>query len=356
MARRGPVRDLRPGRAGRRPATGHRYPAAGVANEVFGAAAHGQKPPVPQTQPSTSPAPRSGSRGARGAPPPAPATVVIATRDRAPELRRTLGRLAGLPDRPAIVVVDNASRDGTPAMVRREFPAATLIALRRNEGACARNLGVRQARTPLVALADDDSWWAPGALARAAEVLDAHPRVGLLAGRILVGPEQADDPVNALMAASPLPSAGLPGPRVLGFLGCAAVLRREAYTDVGGFSRLLFIGGEEQLFAYDLAAAGWAACYRPDIVAHHHPSAVRDPAARWRQTARNRALVAWLRRPLRCALAETSRLAARAARDPGAARALGGLAVRLPRAVAARRPLPPDVEAGIRLLGDDHAG
>jgi GT2 family glycosyltransferase len=285
-----------------------------------------------------------------------PATVVIASRNRGAELCHTLERLSMLPERPPVVVVDNGSRDGTAAMVRHRFPGTELIALRRNRGAWARNLGVLRARTPLVALADDDSWWAPGALAAAAAVLEASPRVGLLAARILVGPGHAPDEVNAVMAASPLPSDGLPGPRVMGFLGCGAVVRREAYLAVGGFSRLLFIGGEEQLLAYDLAAAGWAACYRPDVVAYHHPSAARQPATRRYQEARNRALVAWLRRPLRCALTETGGLTRRAAHDPIAARALGGLAVRLPQALLGRRPLPADVETAIRALGADHAG
>jgi GT2 family glycosyltransferase len=285
-----------------------------------------------------------------------PATVVIATRNRGAELCRTLERLSSLPERPPVVVVDNDSQDGTAAMVRHRFPGIELIALRRNCGAWARNLGVLRARTPLIALADDDSWWAPGALATAAAVLEASPRVGLLAARILVGPDQTPDEVNAVMAASPLPSGGLPGPRVMGFLGCGAVVRREAYLAVGGFSRLLFIGGEEQLFAYDLAAAGWAACYRPDIVAYHHPSPSRQPATRRYQEARNRALVAWLRRPLGCALTETGGLTRQAAHDPIAARALGGLAVRLPRALLGRRLLPADVETAIQALGADHAG
>lgn len=283
-------------------------------------------------------------------------TVVIATCNRGRELCRTLERLAALPEQPPVVVVDNGSRDGTASMVRGRFPGAELIALRRNRGAWARNLGVLRARTRFIALTDDDSWWAPGSLSAAASVLRASPQVGLLAARILVGPAEVPDPVNAVMAASPLPSAGLPGPRVLGFLGCGSVVRKEAFLTAGGFSRLLFIGGEEQLLSYDLAAAGWAACYRPDIVAYHHPSASRQPATRRYQEARNRALVAWLRRPVRCAMTETARLARRAARDAIAARALGGLAVRLPLALLGRRPLPPEVEAAVRALGDDHAG
>jgi GT2 family glycosyltransferase len=283
-------------------------------------------------------------------------TVIIATRNRRPELQGTLEQLTVLPERPPIVVVDNGSSDGTAAMVHSRFPDTELIRLPRNRGAWARNLGVCRAQTPLVALTDDDSWWAPGSLATAARVLEASPQVGLLAARILVGPQLEPDPVNAVMAASPLSSAGLPGPRVLGFLGCGAVARRDAYLAAGGFSRLLFIGGEEQLLAYDLAARGWAACYLPDIVAHHHPSAVREPGTRAGQVTRNRVLVAWLRRPVRCALAETGRLARRAGREPTAARALAGLAARLPLALLGRRRLPGEVEAAVQTLGADHAG
>ena len=278
-------------------------------------------------------------------------SVVIATRNRCAELTRTLRHLSALPERPHLVVVDNASSDGTAAVVQKRFPGAELVALRRNRGAWARNVGVTRCRTAYVALSDDDSWWEPGSLATAAAVLDACPRAGLLAARVLVGTASRPDPANAAMSASPLPRSGLPGPRILGFLGCAAVFRREAFLAAGGFSRLLFHGGEEQLLAYDLAALGWPACYFPDVVARHHPSPARDDAERARQLSRNRVLVAWMRRPFRHAAAETASLAGRARCEPVAARALAGALARLPVALAQRRVLPPDVEAAVRLLG-----
>jgi GT2 family glycosyltransferase len=278
-------------------------------------------------------------------------SVVIATWNRCAELVRTLRQLTALPERPRLVVVDNASTDGTAAAVREGFPGAELVVLRRNRGAWARNVGVRRCASRYVAFSDDDSWWEPGSLATATAVLDACPQAGLLAARVLVGAASRPDPANAAMSASPLPRHGLPGPRILGFLGCAAVVRREAFLAAGGFSRLLFHGGEEQLLAYDLAAAGWPACYVPDMVARHHPSPVRDEVARACQLSRNRVLVAWMRRPARRAAHETARLAHRARHEPAAARALAGAMARLPAALAQRRALPAEVEAAVRLLG-----
>src|SRR5690242_13845141 len=94
-------------------------------------------------------------------------TVVVATRDRRTELSRTLGHLARLPERPEVIVVDNASRDGTARLVRDEHPRVRLLRLSRNMGASARSAGVLAATTPHVAFSDDDSWWAPGSLAAA---------------------------------------------------------------------------------------------------------------------------------------------------------------------------------------------
>ena len=280
-------------------------------------------------------------------------TVVVMTRNRRAGLLRSLRELAALPERPPVVVVDNGSDDGSVAAVRAQFPAVTVLAQPRNLGAPARNVGVRHATTPYVAFADDDSWWCPGALALAAWHFAEHPRLGVVVGRTLIGPEGRPDPLNAVLAGSPLGvRPGAPGPAVLGFLACAAVVRRECYLAAGGFSDLLFFLGEESLLAWDAAAAGWQLAYCPDVVAVHHPSRP-DPAtavARRSLQQRNALLTTWLRRPAGVVARDTLRLARAALRDRTARHALAAAAVRAPRALRHRRLLPPAVERDIRLL------
>lgn len=278
-------------------------------------------------------------------------SVVVVTRNRLPELLVTLAHLRALPERPRVVVVDNASSDGTAAEVRRRHPEVEVVALEENLGAAARNVGVGLLGTPYVAFSDDDSWWEPGALRRAAELLDAHPRLALLAGRILVGPEGREDPICAEMRRSPLPrEPDLPGPPVLGFLACASVVRREAYLSAGGFDPHVFFGGEEELLAADLAAAGWALVYVEEVVCRHHPSTFRDRRRRRRLGIRNALWFAWMRRPAGVAARQTLEVARSALRDPDAGAALIEALGGLPRRLSSRRVLPPSVEEGLEML------
>ena len=75
-------------------------------------------------------------------------SVVVITRNRRERLLRTLSHLTDLPERPTVVVVDNASDDGTPDLVRSRFPHVRVRALPTNQGALARTVGVRAATTP----------------------------------------------------------------------------------------------------------------------------------------------------------------------------------------------------------------
>jgi GT2 family glycosyltransferase len=277
----------------------------------------------------------------------------MSTRDRREEALSSLARLAALPDAPPLVVVDDASRDGTAEAVRDRFPGAVeIIVLLESRGAAARTAGVARARTPYVAFADDDSWYAPGALARAAWLMDSHPRMGLLAARVLVGDDERLDATCRAMAASPLcPRRPLPGPAVLGFLACGAVVRRDAYLQVGGFEGRYGVGGEESLLAMDLAAAGWDLAYVEAVVAHHHPAGGGRRPGRRAAQLRNDLWTAWLRRPAGTAVRRSVALATAAAREPrtlaaGTARALAGL----PWVLRERRALPDHVEAQARAV------
>ena len=278
-------------------------------------------------------------------------SVVVLSRDRGDELLDTLARLSALPERPPIVVVDNGSRDGSPARVAERFPAVRLIALPGNEGAAARTLGVRAARTEYVAFSDDDSWWDPGALHAAVELFDAHPGVGLIGGRVLVGSEERLEPTCAAMASSPLePRPGSPGPRVLGFVACGSIVRRAAYLEAGGFHPRYGVGGEEALLAADLATAGWDLVYAEALVAHHHPSPSRDRGARRRTTVRNDLWSAWLRRPLPAALRRSGELLAGARGDGAARRGVADAVAGMPWVIAERDVLPAGVERDLRRL------
>jgi GT2 family glycosyltransferase len=292
------------------------------------------------------------------------------TWNRRQEVLRSLEELTRLPERPPIFVVDNGSTDGTAAAVKERFPQAEVLSAGGNVGAAARTLGVRHVTAPYVALCDDDVWWEPGALARAADLFDRAPRLAVATARVLIGPQNEEDPVCRELEASPLPrEPGMPGPPLLGFLGGASVVRRSAFLEAGGFEPRFFIGGEEELLAFDLAARGWRLCYVPELVAHHHPSDRREVARRRWHLVRNTLWSAWLRRPLASAVRKTvwmaraqpwdtvddslrrrhgsegGRLTWRATMH-GFAAALAGL----PWVLSRRRVLPDAVERKLRLL------
>lgn len=278
-------------------------------------------------------------------------TVVVITRDRKDELLRTLDLLAQLPEQPPVVVVDNASTDGTAAAVRAAHPHTTLLSPGRNTGAVGRNLAVRQVTTPYVAFCDDDSWWAPGSLRGAADRLDAHPGLAGVVARIVVEPEGTEDPVVAELRHSPVSGPDwLPGPALGSFLAAATCLRVSAFRAAGGFEPRLWLGGEEELLATDLAVHGWWLAFAEDLTIHHAPSRVRDATGRRVDGLRNTLWYTWLRRPLPAALRRTWYLARTVPRDAASARAFARAAAALPWVLANRRPVPARVEARLAAL------
>lgn len=279
--------------------------------------------------------------------------VVMITHDRADELLRSLERLAALPERPRIVVVDNGCTDGTAPRVAERFPRVELIQPGRNLGAAGRTLGVRHVDAPYIAFCDDDTWWDAGSVSRAADLFDAHPRLAVTTARIIVEPGGQEDSICGEMANSPLPAdSELPGHPLMSFLAGASVVRRSAYLQVGGFEPRLFLGGEEELLAVDLAAQGWAMRYVPELVVHHHPSIGRDAHRRRADGIRNTLWFAWLRRPVPSAVRRTLRMARSVPRDWVSARGFSGALAGLPWVLRERKPVPPEVEHRLRLMDE----
>jgi GT2 family glycosyltransferase len=288
-------------------------------------------------------------------PNPARTSFVIASRNRAAELAATITRLLDTTNCP-IILVDNNSEDDSVGNARRiEARSANrlqIIELDSNRGAVGRNVGVAACRTPFVAFCDDDSWWAPDATAIAEEIFDAHPTVGLLAARTKVWPQRRDDPLADELANSALGRRlDLPGPSILGFLACSAMVRKPAFLAAGGFSDILHFRGEEQLLALDLATLGWELCYCPELVAVHHPSALRPTAAAQdARSLRNAVLTTWMRRPIRHCVKATGSLIRAALHHGEHARGAAQALMKLPAVVGQRRRLPASVEQALALL------
>lgn len=275
-------------------------------------------------------------------------TVVLITHNRCEEVLRTLDAMTGLPDAAPIVVADNASRDGTADAIATRFPSVSLLRCDRNLGALARNLAVRQVVTPYVSFCDDDTRWQPGALTRAADLLDAYPGLASVTGRCLVEPDLTEDPITPELRDSPVVGPDwLPGPALLGVMAGLTTFRVSAFRQVGGFSPRMWLGGEEELLAFDLASRGWWMCWDPDVVVHHAPSRSRDPRRRRQLGIRNTLWTLWLRRPAASALRRTRDVLRSAPKDTATLAAVAEAVRGLPWVLTERRVVPRGVEEGL---------
>lgn len=85
-----------------------------------------------------------------------------------------------------VIVVDNASRDGSAAMVAKNFPQVRLIRNSKNVGfAKANNQGVKIATGEYMIFLNDDTEIKSGALEKMATWLDQHPETGIIGARLL---------------------------------------------------------------------------------------------------------------------------------------------------------------------------
>jgi GT2 family glycosyltransferase len=192
-----------------------------------------------------------------------------------------------------VFVVDNVSSDGSPEMIRAEFPWVTLIEMERNLGyGAAANVGVARSDAEFVLLLNSDTRLQPDALVALRDVIDQHPAAGI-AGPRLCNP---DGSLQVSIYPYPTPFQMLAQEsgagrltwltRVSGgrfprrwlhdritlapwLLGAALVIRRSAFDEVGGFDETFFMYYEEVDLCMRMREHGWQILFAPVTTVTH---------------------------------------------------------------------------------------
>jgi len=185
-----------------------------------------------------------------------------------------------------IVVLDNASEDGSAAAVRERFPEVRLIEQRQRAGFGANhNTVIRATSGHYVYVLNEDTTSDDWGLERMVAHLDANPRIAALAPRLEYPDGRLQDsawrfpsPAVAALGLLTLSRAGIvqSGGRetrdVDWAMAAALVLRREALDEVGLFDEEFFIYSEETDLCLRLREAGWRTQYFPSVTVVHHES------------------------------------------------------------------------------------
>ena len=185
-----------------------------------------------------------------------------------------------------IVVLDNASEDGSAEAVRERFPDVHVLAQSFRAGFGANhNTVIRATEGRYVYVLNEDTTAGDWAFDRIVAYLDAHPRVAALGARLVYPDGRLQDSAwrfpTPLVSAVGLLTVGKIGVKQSGgaqpqpvdwVMGAALVLRREALDEVGLFDEDFFLYSEEVDLQFRLRQAGWEVHYFPDATVVHHES------------------------------------------------------------------------------------
>ena len=141
-----------------------------------------------------------------------------------------------------VLVVDNASQDGTPQLVAADYPAARLLANRENRGfgrAC--NQGARAARGELLVFLNPDVFVTPGWLTILVRRVAEHPDAAIICPTTLYPDQPAPIATTSVEEAAAVP-------------GCAMLMPRVAWQALGGFDERIFLYGRYRAVLARLAA------------------------------------------------------------------------------------------------------
>ncbi len=202
-----------------------------------------------------------------------------------------------------VIVVDNASRDGTVDMVRGGFPHVRLIANADNAGFCkANNQGIEIAHGDLLLLLNPDTEVKPCALRALVDFLRTHPEAGV-AGPMLLNTDGSIMPNGHTFPTVRRELMGITGlsqrrkaayeadmygredfsvgTEVDVVCGAALLTRREVVERIGGLDEDLFMFYDEVDFCRRVRSAGWRVFYVPESrITHHWMQSVKQDVIR----------------------------------------------------------------------------
>ncbi len=202
-----------------------------------------------------------------------------------------------------VILVDNGSKDGSVALVERDFPWVKVVALRENMGfAAACNVGAEHAEGDVLALLNNDTEAEPGWLDELVKTLQEHPEAGTAASKILLFDRRGViHSTGDLMGRDGIPrnrgvweeDRGQYDRNLYVFGGCGAAVayRREMWEEIGGFDEDLFMYLEDVDLAWRAQLRGWKAVYSPNARVYHHLSATGGGQVASFYTGRNTMLV-----------------------------------------------------------------
>ena len=189
----------------------------------------------------------------------AQAAFVLPTRNRKKRLLQTLGHISATPGPDMeIVVVDNASEDGTPDVVRREYPNLKLICLDSNVGTTARNIGADATDASVIIMLDDDSYPEAGVVEKLMAAMEDE-RLGIAACMIQLPEGKWEEGGSKFV-----------------HIGCGAAVRKEQFLRYGGYPPVYETYVEEYDLAYRYLADGHAVRFDDSWIVRHEPAARSD--------------------------------------------------------------------------------
>lgn len=206
--------------------------------------------------------------------------AAVLSYNRREALERTLAALSAHPRlRDAdIIVADNASTDGSPAMVAERFPGVRLVALERNLGVAGFNRAAELADADLLLILDDDAVPDPAALDAAAALLAERADLAAVA----LHPRHPVTGVSEWPFAADHPRADWP------VMGCANLVRRKDWARAGGYAPGFFLYRNDTDLAMTLLAMGRGVWFDPSWVVHHDsPQAVTKSRLWFAHATRN---------------------------------------------------------------------